>query len=393
LNKNHHYPAIWPGIALRQPPGAAGRHQGGPFKQPLLLFFVALVHFGAFGQDTSGRYFYTHPEYGSQSTFNPLSVFLNGGYDIVQTGMFDADIFKVPYGTGAHNVWDNISHPMRQISRHGWGEFLGSEVFPVRLEVSRSQYLPNYTLHLLGGGATYRMLCEWSEAHGVPYPKLSAIAFATAYNFLNEIMENGSYAGVNVDPIADMWIFNPLGMLLFSSDRVARFMSATVHLCDWSGMPFIDPVHGKIDNASQNWAVKIPLPRLSRTHLFVYLGMSEVAGLSYTIKDDIAVSGGGGFSVGDIVEADSGGSRGRVMTIHYSWNAGLFVDKSHSLLFSLLLSNSSMYKVRANLYPLPGFHFHGLRPAFFAGLGSRDDPVFGVTANWLPVSLSVRAYH
>jgi hypothetical protein len=352
---------------------------------------VALAHLGVFGQDTTGRCFYTHPDYGSQSTFNPASVFINGGYDIVQTGMYDSYIFRVPYRTGLENVWDNVRHPMRQISRHGWGEFLFSEVIPAHLEVSRSQYLPNYTLHVLGGGATYRMLCEWNEAHGIPYPRISAIAFSTAYNMLNEIMENGPYTGVNVDPIADMWIFNPLGILLYSSNRVARFMSATVHVCDWSGMPFIDPIHGKIDNASQNWAIKIPLPKLERAHLFVYLGMSEVAGLSYGIKDDITLSGGGGFSVANILEAESGGSRGRIMTIRYSWNAGLFVDKGHSLLFSLLLSNSSMYKVRANLYPLPDFHFRGFRPAFFAALGNRNDAVIGVTANWLPLSLSARA--
>jgi hypothetical protein len=80
------------------------------------------------------------------------------------------------------------------------------------------------------------------------------------------------------------------------------------------------------------------------------------------------------------------------MTIHYSWNAALFVDKSHSLLFSLLLSNSSIYKVRANLYPLPDFHFGKFRPGFFAALGRSNDAVFGITANWLPVSLSMRAH-
>jgi hypothetical protein len=364
-----------------------------PFRYLLITWIlIALLQRGVSGRDSTECYFYTHPEYGSQSTFNPISVLMNGGYDIVQTGMYDSRLFRVPYRTSFNNVWDNISHPIRQISRHGWEDFLSTEVFPSRFEVSHSQYLPNYTLHVLGSGATYRMLCEWNEAHQIPYPKLSAVAFATAYNFLNEIMENGSYTGVNVDPIADMWIFNPLGILLYSSDRIARFFSATVQVCDWSGMPFIDPIHGKIDNASQNWAVKIPLPRIERTRLFIYLGMSEVAGLSYIIKNDIAISGGGGFSVGDIVEAESVGDKGRIMTIHYSWTAAVFVDKSHSLLFSLLLSNSSMYKIRANLYPLPDFHFGNFRPGFFAALGRRNDVAFGITANWLPVSLSIRAY-
>ena len=350
---------------------------------------IALLSFNVSGRDSTENYFYTHPDYGSQSTFNPLSVVLNGGYDVVQTGMYDSYLFRVPYWASIKNVLENLGHPLRQISRHGWGAFLSTEVFPTSLKTYRCQYLPNYTLHVLGGGATYRMLCEWNAAHDVPYPKISAIAFATAYNFLNEVIENGPYTGVNVDPIADMWIFNPLGMLLYSSDKVARFFSASVQVSDWSSMPFIDPIRGKIDNVSQNWAIKIPLP-VERTRLFVYLGMSEVAGLSYNVKKDYSVSGGGGFSVGDIVEADSGEATGRVMTIKYSWNAGLFIDKDNSLLFSLLLSNSRTYKARANLYPLPDFHFGKFRPGFFTAIGRDNDAVFGITANWLPASLSLR---
>jgi hypothetical protein len=201
-------------------------------------------------------------------------------------------------------------------------------------------------------------------------------------------VENGSYSGVNVDPIADIWIFNPLGMLLYSSSSIARFFSASVQVCDWSGMPFLDPVSGKIDNASQNWAIKVPLPLIDRTRLFVYLGMSEVAGISYAIKNDIAISGGGGFSVGDIVKADSGKTVGRVMTIRYSWNVGLFIDKKNSLLFSLLFSNCSQYKLRANLYPLPTFYFGKFHPGFFAALGRNNDVVLGITGTWLPLSLS-----
>jgi hypothetical protein len=357
-----------------------------------VIIGIALLCQGILGQDSCGHYFYTHPQYGSQSTFNPASVFLNGGYDIVQTGMYDSYIFDIPYKKGLDNVIDNIAHPMRQLSRHGWGAFIGSEVFPTSLRVDRSQYLPNYTLHVLGGGVTYRMLREWSETYNVPFPALSAVAFATAYNFLNEVTENGDYRGVNVDPIADMWIFNPLGMLLFSSERVSRFFSSSVQVSDWSSMPFIDPVHGKIDNVSQNWAIKIPMPLMDRAKLFVYLGMSEVVGLSYTTKKDFVISAGVGGAVDNVTEADTGSATGRIMTINYSLSAGLFLDKNNSLLFSLLFSNSSVYKVRANLYPLPNFKVGDFCPGFFAALGKRNDVVIGVTADVIPLSLSIRAH-
>jgi len=359
-----------------------------PTVKTVFLLWAAMA---AFGDSVSTRnYFYTHPRYGSQSMFNPASVLINGGYDIVQTGMYGGKLVGPPYLSSAQNVLANLVHPLRQIERHGWGTFLSTEVFPTSLRIDRSQYLPNYTLHVLGGGTTYRMLCEWNAAHGIPYPRISAVAFATAYNFLNEVMENGPYRGVNVDPIADMWLFNPLGILLFSSDDIARFFSSSVCIFDWSSMPCIDPVSGLIDNASQNWAVTIPLPLVDRTRLFVFLGMSEVAGLSYNAIGDYTVSGGGGFSVGDIVEADSNTNAGRIMTIHYSWTAGIFIDKGNSLLFSLLLSNSRMYKARANLYPLPRLRFGFFHPGFFMGLANKNDFAFGITATCLPVSLAAR---
>jgi hypothetical protein len=355
------------------------------------LIFILLFHATIPGQDSCGHFFYTHPQYGSQCTFNPASIFLNGGFDIMQTGMFDSRLFRVPYRKSANNVFDNVAHPMRQISAHGWRTFVCTELLPTDLRIDRSQYLPNYTLHLLGGGATFRMMREWNEVHHVPYPKISAVLLSTAYNALNEVIENGSYSGVNVDPIADIWIFNPLGMLLFSSDRVARFFSSSAQLCDWSTMPFVDPVHGKIDNVSQNWALKIPLPYIDSTRLFIYLGMSEVVGFSSSIKNGYALSWGAGFSVGDILEADPGSGIGRIMTIKYTWNTGVFVDKNQSLLFSLIVSNSRLYKVRANLYPLPDFHVGPMQPGFFAALGKNNDVVLGVTASVLPVSLAVRA--
>ncbi len=81
----------------------------------------------------------------------------------------------------------------------------------------------------------------------------------TAYHTLNEIVENNRYRGVNVDPIADMLIFNPLGVMLFSSDRVARFFSETLHLRNGSFFPTINPALGTLENNGQNFAIKIRL--------------------------------------------------------------------------------------------------------------------------------------
>ena len=355
----------------------------------LLILFTYSSGFAA--ADSTEFYFYRHPDYGSQSVFNPATVFLNGGFDVIQTGSVDPDPFNLPFYSSAKNVFMNIGHPFRQIGRHGWGKFLSEEVIPTSLSMKQSQYVPNYTLHLLGGGVTYRTLWEWSEAHQVPYPRFSAMVFTAAYHFMNEITENGSFTGVNTDPIADLCIFDPLSILLFQSDKVARFLGTKAIVSDWSTMPFFDPAHKVLDNTSQNYALSLPLPKTERLRLFAYLGMNELCGLSWRRGNGYAVSGGGGVTVNSLAEVDTSGASGRTMTITYTWNTGFFFDKDNSLLFSVLLSGNRFYRARLNLYPLPDFHFENLRPAFFAAIGQKDELVLGVTANWLPLSLSARA--
>jgi hypothetical protein len=49
-------------------------------------------------------------------------------------------------------------------------------------------------------------------------------------HFFEEMIEDGGTRGLNEDPVSDMYIFNPAGILLFSNDNVCRFFSDKLSL-------------------------------------------------------------------------------------------------------------------------------------------------------------------
>src|SRR3982750_2483936 len=69
------------------------------------------------------RYFYFGYEYGSQALYNPLWVFINRGFDVLQEDTAGRDIFALSYGVNAANVGRNLLHPFSAISDLGWGTF------------------------------------------------------------------------------------------------------------------------------------------------------------------------------------------------------------------------------------------------------------------------------
>ena len=337
-------------------------------------------------------YFYQGLEYGSDEVFDPVTVTIGATYNIFQSGRFRNRPLDIDYATGAENVAYNLAHPVRQISRFGWGEFLRNEIIPLDFfQRKRVAFLPNYTMHLVGGcGITYRGLEEWYQAQGFPWPRPAAVATTLGYEFLVEAGENSGYQGVNTDAIADFWVFNLSGLLLFSSDRVAAFFSRTLEAADWTTPAMFDPFHGVLDNASQNYGLKIPLPYLSRWKLFAYFGYNCLVGASYRLRPEYALSGGFGLAVNQLQAVVESQHEGRRMDADLVWNAGLFLDRKRSLLASLIASGTRYYKIKLNVFPLPGLGWKGLRPAFFTALGQENEFIGGITLSYLPVGLSFR---
>lgn len=321
------------------------------------------------GPDTT-RFFYRGRDYGSEALISPMALIVNGGWGILQLDNRDKRLIAVDYDNGATNLWYNIRQPLTVIRETGWWDFIQNEVLPFSTDSKDARYWPNYTQHLIGGGMTHRMMVEWFRAEGYPNPTAWSVATMVLYHGVNEVVENDYYVGYTTDPIADLYLFDPLGMLLFSSPGVCGFFSNTLRMADWSYQPAWNPSTGTLENNGQNFVVRYQLGQ-SRWSLFDYFGVHSEFGLSYARDDGSAISVGMGLRSGELLDLGDG-----VKTVDLVPSAGLFYDRDNSLMFSLLYASAREYTLRANVYP--GLVRLGpFNPGFFAALHRRGGLTFG----------------
>ena len=62
-------------------------------------------------QEEMTYYFLKDVDHGSQSTFGPLQVILNSGFDILRSGSYPNSLTQIDFATGFVNVLDNILNP------------------------------------------------------------------------------------------------------------------------------------------------------------------------------------------------------------------------------------------------------------------------------------------
>jgi hypothetical protein len=332
-------------------------------------------------------YFYHGYTFGSEATYNPLATIFNGGYGILQINQNNRNPFAIDYRTGWRNVRNNVMHPVREIKNFGWKTFLTTEIFPTNLAPRGAQYVPNYQNHLIGGGMTYRMLREWYGYHGYSHAAIWATSSWMVYHLLNEIVENNNYVGTNVDPIADLLVFNPLGALLFSDESVAHFFAETLQLRDWSFFPTLNPATGALENNGQNFALKWRFPGQRTWSLFYSFGLNGIVGLSYRRANHSSISAGGGIMARSLRQV-ARDDQVRSLTADLVWNVGLFYDRAGSLMASLLFSGSRAYRARTNLYP-GLIRLAGISPGLFAAIDQKNHIIFGMTLRGLPLGLAL----
>ena len=206
----------------------------------------------------SARTVHSGLPYGSQSLFNPATVVLNKGFDIAQLWKSSRDIWSYPIGTGfTHYIPDILLHPRAAIKRDpGWEEWLRTEVLP--LSFGDARWVVNWTEHLLGGGVTYRGLTDWYATRGVPHPKLAAGVTTIAGAALNEITEHPGFTQGTSSSVADLWIFDLGGVLLFSWDRPARWAVEHLQMADWSNIASFTVPGLELENNGQYLVMKPP---------------------------------------------------------------------------------------------------------------------------------------
>lgn len=354
-----------------------------------IVLLIFLISINLYAQKK--KYYFYHPEqnYGSELNFNPTTVILNGSFDVLRNGGHEnnnetINIFKLDYEQGIKNVWDNISHPFYHINKYGWNRFLTQEVFPLSFDKNKAQWVPNYGHHIIGSGMIYVKTAEWYDYHGFKHPKLTSFLTTMFYHFFNEVLENNHSNVTNVDPIADLLIFDPLGIIIFSSDAVKKFFSKTVSLYDWSLQPVYNPCNCYLENSGLQFAFKYKLPFWENYSAFLYYGIYGIGGLSYTHNNIHNFSFGIGTVVNRLDENIINNSR--IITPTTDGAVGLFYDKNHSLMTSIIITGPRMYNARINIYP--GFFKLGrFMPGMYLGFGEWDNFLVGITFARIPVGL------
>lgn len=329
-------------------------------------------------------YFYRGRTFGSEATFNPVVKLLQGGFYILDNDNRSNNPFIVRYGDGLRNVAWNLAHPFSAISEYGWTRFLTTEILP---NPSRrtAQWVPNYFGHIIGEGMTFRATEEWFRFHGHRHPTRLALVTTVLESMLNEVVENGDYRGSNVDPIADMYIFNPLGILLFRSDKVAAFFSGTLHMAYWPRQLTLDPVSGTFENVGHDFVFKFPMTRSGKVGLFASYGTHSLVGVSMRRSPTHSLSIGGGVMAKELVDAEPG-LPSRSLTANIVPALGLFYDRENSLLFSLVVAPRKDDVMSLNIYP-GVLRIGGTFPGLFLATGGERRLSFGIHLPGLPIGL------
>jgi hypothetical protein len=328
-------------------------------------------------------YFYHGREFGSEATFTPLTKLLQGGFYILDTDNRSNNPFIIKYEIGLSNVTWNLSHPFDAIEDYGFGRFLSTEVFP-NPRRRTAQWVPNYFGHILGEGMTFRATEEWYRYHGFRHETALALATTLVETMLNEVVENGAYRGTNVDPIADIYLFNPLGILLFRSDKVASFFSRTLHMAYWPRQLMLDPFSGTLENVGHDFVFKYPVSRA--VALFGSYGTHSLAGLTFRQSQSHNLSIAGGVMAKELVDA-APDLPSRSLTATIVPAVGIYYDRENSLLFSIVIAPRKDDNMSVNLYP-GVFRVAGISPGIALAFGGQRGLSLGVDLRGLPVGVA-----
>ena len=315
--------------------------------------------------------------YGSESQFNPLTAIANDGFDILQMegrGNRLDSLFRIQ---DVNHLFSTIAHPIVAVDRAGWGNFLGTEVVPTSFNSSDAAWIPNYQLHLIGGGMVNARAEEWFVAHGVSSPFLPALMTSYTGYLLNETMEiRGVSSEYPTDPLADLYIFDAAGIAIFHIEAVRTFFQSTVQLLNWPLQPSVGLIHGTLENPGEYFALKVPLPWESKWRLFYEVGLGNLGGLSRDLPGGNAISFAAGAYASRINPVNQTTNK-----VEMAPKVGLFWDKNNSLMASCFWNGQSDQRFSAQLYP-------GVLPTGPVPLGgwlslTKDfEPTIGLTLVW-----------
>lgn len=317
----------------------------------LMIIYLLLATLQLSG-DTFKHYFYFDQKYGSESQFGPVNTIANIG--MICSGRFDyvSGVHEIQYQRGAKTIFESYRHPIQGIKNSGgYKQFIG-EFIPLD---PMGAWVPNYTLHLIGEGMTYRKLAEYYDHHNVTYPKLWAALTVTTAQFLNEIVEVGNNFEPSSDPVADI-LFNIAGMIAFSFDPFANlFHNEWIRLNFWPGQPVIDLKSGVLFNQLEQFSMKISLGRWTDWKFYFNMGMPGGFGISIPINqtDSLSIAASTEY-ISSPKEIPKDGKRltsDNIETDDVNFGLSLFWDRNESLMSSLIITAIPNLSLRLNIYP------------------------------------------
>jgi hypothetical protein len=335
--------------------------------------------------------FYHNQNYGSESQFGPLNVFLNVGMMLAGRFNYSDNIYEIDYATQSKNVARSILLPHETTRENGvWGLFK-NEVIPF-WPGATGAWSPNYSLHLIGEGMLYRKLSEKFTQDSIPFPKTLAVVSLMTAQMMNEIVENGVDRHQNTDALADFW-FNTAGILLFNWDGFAELFTESVQIHYWPGQAAITLPDGALINHMESYAWKINLGSWTQKKLFIGSGLPSSIGITSPQNAEDNFTYALGVNAGDrsdqaLIEAKNYNDTlksedpNKLTSIPLStmYPALTFYwDRQNSLMFRGLIGYSKDLHLDFNFYP--GFwHFKSLPiGAYFLSTGIENVSI-GLTA-------------
>jgi hypothetical protein len=326
--------------------------------------------------DGEARYFYRDLP-GSNEYVGPLDVLLNKAFNMSQATNRSRRIFDVHYSVD--HVVGSIVHPVASIERSGgWRTFFSEQILPVRAvewvrsgfdwqAVDNMQWYPNYFGHFIEGGITSRRLAEKLQSQGVPWSGFIAGTVTMTAAMVNEAYTHQGLTQGTGETVADLYVFDLGGVLLFSLDPVARFFSEKLHATVWTGQASLT-VYPEVQlaNNANNLVFKFPLGFTDDVSVFFRTAVGSHIGATLHFADELDLS----FGVG----ADT--SRQRIdpvtgsETVDVRPSASVWLDRGGSVLGYVYWSTVDRRTFSLNVFPSV------LMPSFGAWLGvTRDGAV------------------